>query len=262
MYNYFIQAYATYKGLFYWLNWPGYISNIFLRPVVMVLTYALLGRFALSPETARDYALGVGVYSMMFILVGGIAQSYTYDRSQGTIAFLFMSPANRLVNYLSRMVWHFPNALLVFIFGIATACWLVDMNFGLVNWTAFIISVIITAASITAFGQAVGVVAIAIRNWLNTFGLLLGIFIAVTGIIIPLSTFPPVVQEICKILPMTNGLSAIKLAFTGGAFSDVWSLIIREALTGLAYLTLGYFGFVVFERVVKHNGALDTETEN
>ena len=262
MYNYFIQAYATYKGLFYWLNWPGYISNVFLRPIVMVLTYALLGRFALSPEAARDYALGVGIYSMMFILVGAISQSYTYDRSQGTIAFLFISPANRLVNYLSRMALHLPNALLVFVFGFGTAWLLVDINFGLVNWGAFVLSIVITAASIAAFGQAVGVVAIAVRNWLNTFGLILGLFIAFTGVIIPLSVFPPVVREICKILPMTNGLAATKLAFAGGAFSSVWSPVLREALTGLVYLALGYIGFGVFERVVKHNGSLDAETTN
>lgn len=262
MYNYFIQAYATYKGLFYWLNWPGYISNIFLRPVVMVLTFALLGRFTLNPEAAREYALGMGIYSMLFIVVGGITQSYTYDRSQGTIAFLFMSPANRLVNYLSRMLLHFPNALLVFIFCFAMVCLLVDIDFGLVNWMAFIISVVITAASLTALGQAIGVVAIAVRNWLNIFGLILGIFIALTGVIVPLSVFPSVIQEICRLLPMTNGLAAARLAFTGGAFADVWSLIIRETLTGLTYLFLGYLWFILFERVVKHNGALDEETMN
>jgi len=262
MYNYFIQAYSTYKGLFYWLNWPGYISNVFLRPMVMVLTYALLGRFALNPDAARDYALGVGVYSMMFILVGAISQSYTYDRFQGTIAFLFISPANRMVNYLSRMLLHYPNALIVFAFGFGTACLLVDIDFALVNWWAFIISIVITAASIAAFGQAIGVFAIASRNWMNTFGLILGAFIVFTGVIVPLSAFPPAVREICKILPMTNGLIATKMAFAGGAFSNIWSPILREALTGLVYLGLGYIGFRVFEKVVKRNGALEEDLMN
>ena len=218
MYNFFRQAYSTYKGLFYWLNWQGYISNVFLRPIMMVLTYAILGKFALSPDAARDYALGIGIYSMMFILVGGIAQSYTYDRHQGTIAFMFISTANRLSNYISRMVLHFPNALLVFVFGFATACLVVSIDFGQVNWLAFTIAVFVTAASLTAFGQAVGVITIAVRNWMNAFGLLLGIFIALTGIIVPLSVFPPVVREICKLLPMTNGLIATRLAWVSQMF--------------------------------------------
>jgi ABC-2 type transport system permease protein len=262
MYNYFVQAWSTYKGLFYWLNWPGYISNVFLRPMVMVLTYALLGRFALDLDAARDYSLGIGIYSMMFILVGAISQSYTYDRFQGTIAFLYISPANRLVNYLSRMLLHIPNALLVFIFGFGTACLLVNINFGLVNWLAFILSVFITACSIAAFGQAIGVAAIALRNWMNTFGLILGLFIVLTGVIIPLSVFPPVVREICKLLPMTNGLIATRLAFAGGAFSSVCYPMLREALTGLVYLFIGYIGFGVFETIVKHNGALEEDIMN
>ena len=260
MYSFFIQSYSNYKGLFYWLNWPGYISNVVLRPMVMVLTYALLGRFALNPEAARNFALGIGVFSMVFILVGGIAQSYAYDRSQGTIAFVFLSPVNRLVNYLSRMIIHLPNALIVFFFGLAAAWLLAGIDFGLVNWGGFIISIVITAASIAAFGQAIGVVAIALRNWLNTFGLILGIVMALTGIIVPLSVYPPFIQEFCKILPMTNGLTAAKLAFAGASFTSLWSLVLREALTGLVYLFLGYCGFWLFERVVKHTGALDAET--
>ncbi len=262
MYNYFIQAYATYKGLFYWLNWSGYISNVFLRPVVVVLTFALLGRFALNPEAARDYALGVGIYSMVFILAGGITQSYAYDRSQGTIAFFFVSTANRLVNYLSRMLLHYPNALLVFFFGFATACLVVDIDFGLVKWASFIVAVLVTAASIAAFGQALGVVTIAVRDWFNTFGPILGILIALSGVIVPLSVFPPVVREMCRLLPMTNGLAATRLAFTGGAWPDVWPLVLREALTGLVYLFLGYLGFLLFERVVRNKGSLELESSS
>jgi ABC-2 type transport system permease protein len=262
MKNFFKQAFLTYKGLFYWLNWPGYISNVFLRPVVMVVTYTLLGKFALGPDAARDYALGIGIYSMLFILVGGIAQSYTYDRFQGTIAYLFISPEKRSVNYLSRMIFHYPNALIVFFFSFATVCLIVDISFGTLNWWAFILSIIITAFSISAFGQALGVVAIVVRNWMNTFGLILGLFIALTGIIIPVATFPPIIQEICKLLPMTNGLMATRLAFTGASFSDVAFLMARELITGLVYLALGYIGFEVFERAARHTGTLDAEISN
>jgi hypothetical protein len=57
MYNFLVQAYATYKGLFYWLTWPSYISNVFLSPIVFVMIYSILGRFALGTEAARYYGL-------------------------------------------------------------------------------------------------------------------------------------------------------------------------------------------------------------
>jgi ABC-2 type transport system permease protein len=260
MYNFFMQAWATYKGLFYWLNWPGYISSILLRPVVVVIMYSILGRFALNPEAARDYALGVTVYSMVFVLLGGIVQSYTYERVLGTLSFLYVSPANRLVNFTSRVVFHYPNALLAFTTGLITAWLVVDINFGLVNWIGFITSLLVTAVSITAFVQCLAIFVIVFREWLSTFGLILGILLVFTGVIIPVSVFPPVIQEFCRILPMTNGLSAIRSAFVGAAFAEIYLIVLREALTGLVYFTVAFIGFRLFESLVRRMGILEVET--
>jgi hypothetical protein len=198
MYNFWLQAYLTYKGLFYWLNWISYITNIFIAPAIFVMSYSILGRFALGPEAALFYGLGIAMSHMTFILIGGITQAYTYDRDLGTISFLYVSPANRLVNFLSRPVLHYPNALL-------------------------------------------------------------GILLIFTGMMIPLEIFPPFFQGFANILPVTNGLAAIRDAFNGAIFSDVYLIIVREALVGLAYLTLGFIGFTVFERVAKRTGVLEQE---
>jgi ABC-type polysaccharide/polyol phosphate export permease len=260
MYNFFTQAWATYKGLFYWLNWSGYISSILLRPVVVVIMYSILGRFALNPEAARDYALGITVYSMLFALLGGIVQSYSYERVLGTLSFLYVSPANRLVNFLSRVVFHYPNALLSFTTGLITAWLVAGIDFGPVNWTGFIISLLVTAASITAFVQFLGTFVIVLRDWLNTFGLILGILLVFTGVIIPIGVFPPALQEFCRILPMTNGLSAIRFAFAGATTYEVSLLILREALTGLVYLAIAFIGFRLFEYLARRMGTLEMET--
>lgn len=260
MYNFFVQAWATYKGLFYWLNWSGYISSILLRPVVVVVMYSILGRFALNPEAARDFALGITVYSMLFALLGGIVQSYSYERVLGTLSFLYVSTANRLVNFLSRAVFHYPNALLSFTTGIITAWLITGMDFGPVNWTGFIVALLVTAASITAFVQFLGIFVIVLRDWLNTFGLILGLLLVFTGIIIPVSVFPPALQEFCRILPITNGLSAVRLAFAGAVFSEVSLLILREALTCLVYYTIAFAGFRLFEHVARRLGTLEMET--
>src|SRR3989304_4641024 len=116
MRNYLIQAYATYKGLFFWLNWISYISSVVLAPVITVITYAILGRFALGPEEAIYYGFGIIMSRMSYILIGGIAQTYTYDRNLGTISFMYVTPASRLANYLRRPLLHYPNAPLGFVF--------------------------------------------------------------------------------------------------------------------------------------------------
>jgi ABC-2 type transport system permease protein len=259
MRNFLIQAYSTYKGLFYWLNWSGYITNVFLRPIVVVIMFSLLGRFALNPEAARDYALGVTAYSMVFILLGGITQGFTYDRNLGTIQFLYTSPANRLINFLSRPVFHYPNALLVFTASMTTAWLVVGIDFGPVNWAGFITAIIVTAATIAAFGQFLGIFTIIFRDWLNVFGFSIGILLALTGVIIPISVFPSGIEELTKLLPLTNGLMAIRETFIGASLSSVSTHIIRDALTGLVFLTIGFLCFRLFEHIAIRKGTLDIE---
>lgn len=121
MYNFAVQAYSSYKGLFYWLNWMSYISNVFLYPVAQVIIFALLGRFTSSPEIAQAYALGLSVFSMASILISGLTQSYSYERQLGTLSFIYVSRVNRIVNFMSRPLLHYPNALFSFTFALTTA---------------------------------------------------------------------------------------------------------------------------------------------
>jgi len=259
MYNFAVQAYSTYKGLFGWLSWPSYISNVFLRPILLVLMYSILGRFALDPARAQMFAIGITGYAMAFILMGGITQSYAGEREGRTLAFIYVSQVNRHVNFLSRAILHYPNALLSFIATVITAWLVVGLDFSAVNWAGFVSAVLITAASITAFAQFSGIFSIVFREWFNTNALANGVLFALSGVIIPISIFPTFVQEIARSIPMTNGLSVIRATFIGAPFSEVSGSILREALTGIGYYTIASFGFVLFERVVKQKGTLDLE---
>jgi ABC-type polysaccharide/polyol phosphate export permease len=221
--------------------------------------YSILGRFALDPARAQMFAIGITAYTMVFILMGGITQSYAYEREGRTLAFVYVSQVNRHVNFLSRAILHYPNALLSFITTVITAWLVVGLDFSSVNWAGFVIAVLITAVSITAFAQFAGIFAIVFREWFNTNALANGILFALTGVIIPISIFPTFVQELAKLLPMTNGLSVIRATFFGAPFSEVSGSILREALTGIAYYTIASFGFILFERVVKRTGALNLE---
>jgi ABC-type uncharacterized transport system permease subunit len=259
MYNFFVQAYSTYRGLFAWLNWPGYISGAIAQPFATVVMFAILGRFTGDPEAARVYSLGIAVVSMAFILLAGVSQSYQYDRTYGTISFFFVSPANRLVNFLSRSILHFPNGMLSFTLGMTAAWIIVGLKFNDVNWAAFIITVIIIAISITAFGQLMGVISIAMRDWVGIQGVANGILTILCGAIIPLSVFPGFIQESARFLPITNGLTAIQDSFTGASFSEVSGPVLREAVTALAYYIIAFGGFIFFESRAKKTGTLERD---
>ena len=260
MFNFIVQAYTTYKGLFGWLNWFSYITTVLFRPVVLVIIYSILGRFAGSPEVVRSYAIGIATYTMAVIVLPGITQCYTYDRSGGTLSFFFASPANRLTNFIARAVLHYPNALLSFAATLVTAWIMLGLGFSSINWAGFTIAVLVTAASITALGEFLGIFAIIFRDWTNIQTALVGAILVFTGVIIPLTVFPTGMQEVARLIPVTSGLVAIKGTFTGAPVGEVWGYIIREGLTGVVYFVLGFIGFVQFERVARQKGTLELET--
>lgn len=260
MYNFIVQAYATYRGLFYWLNWISYTSNIIAGPAIFVITYALMGSFAFDIETARYYGLGIILNQMSFMLISGVTQAYTYDRSLGTICFFYASPASRLLNYLSRPVLHYPNGLIVFSVGL-TALWLlVDIDFSLLNWSGFVLVVLVTAASIVAFSQFLGTFAIVVRDWINAMTVSVGILFVFTGMLVPVDALPAPIRWVSGILPITNGLAAIRASFEGSRLTDLYPFIAREAVIGGIYLIIGFFGFVFFERVARRTGTLETDS--
>jgi ABC-2 type transport system permease protein len=259
MYNFILQSWLTFKGLFTWLNRWGYPSSTIIQPFATVILFIVLGKYTSNPDLVRSYALGISVSSMAMIAIAGLTQTYTKERSNGGTSFVFVSPVNRLTHFIARSVLHFPNALVAFFFSMVATRFIIDLDFGSVNWPVFMLSVLATDLSIIAFGQLLGVASVAVRDWYGMQGLANSVLLIMSGVIIPVSVFPGFLQEFSRLLPITNGLTAVKSAFTGSPLADVSVNILREFLTGLAYYVLAYFGFIFFERVVKNTGSLERD---
>jgi ABC-2 type transport system permease protein len=259
MYNFMVQSYSTYKGLFYWLNWHGYVSGVLLQPFASVIMFAVLGRFTSNPDTVRAYALGISVLGMAFILIGGLTQSYTRERGLGATQFIFVSTVSRLENFIARMLLHYPNALVSFVFGMLAAWTILQLDFGRVAWGGFSAATLVLIFSLTAFGQLLGVLSVAVRDWIGIQGVANGLLLILTGAIIPVDAFPNFIGEFARLLPVTNGLLALKAAFAGEAWAAVAGDILREGVTGLVYLAIAFACFRLFEARVKRTGTLERD---
>jgi ABC-type polysaccharide/polyol phosphate export permease len=134
------------------------------------------------------------------------------------------------------------------------------MNFSMVNWSGFVLAILVIAAATTAFAQLMGMYALAFKEWLPIYWLSGGILGLMTGCIIPISVFPGPIQEIAKLLPITNGLFAVRAAFSGAPMSAIYGYILREALTGGIYLLIAFIAFLYIEQWAKRTGVLDVET--
>lgn len=258
MKNFFRQSYYTYRGLFMWLNLPGYISSMILYPIANVMMYSLIGRFAGSTDTAA-FAIGIVIFSMSFSSINGLAQSYSYELSFGTLPFFYVSRANRLKNYLARGLLHYPNALIAFILGLATSCLAANISLSGVSWVPLILSVLAIAFSLISLGQLLGLISIITRNWIAVQGMALGLLMVFCGAIIPTGVFPGFITAITRAIPITNGLLAARAAFGGASLDATGVNILYELIAGLGYCIISYTAFNVFEAYAKRTGKLERD---
>src|SRR3972149_3018202 len=111
MYNFWVATWSYYKGLYDWLHWRGYIANVIGYPVMMVLLYSLLGRYALDAKMAAFFAIGMAVSTMTYNLISAIPQTSANALTGGGPPHLDPPAAHRLEVLPSRWVVHYPTGL-------------------------------------------------------------------------------------------------------------------------------------------------------
>jgi ABC-2 type transport system permease protein len=262
MYNFWIQTITQYRGLNDWYKGPPFFANFILFPAITILMWAILGRFALDAKAAMFFAIGQMVSTAAYGIFCASTMSYANDRWYSTLSLLYISPASRFQNFASRAVLMFPIGLVCCVTCLVMIRLTTPVDFGAINWPVLVLALIVVNLSIVAFAQFLSIFSIVFREWLNTLAIALGVILILTGVVMPLTIFPTWVQELGKLIPITNGLITIRSAFAGEAFSAGSFDLLREAVTGLVYFMVGYFGFVLFEGVAKRGGIMDAEDTN
>jgi ABC-2 type transport system permease protein len=251
------QALFSYKGLFMWLNWPGWVSSMFLRPALMVGIFGLTGRFARGDAASEAYIIGMTAFAVPHLLMGSVLQGFAYERSFATLGFLFTSTGSRAQAFVARGLLHYPNAALTVVSSLVFAAVLLGSDFSGANWPAAIACYGLIIASTLMFGLFAGNFCIAFRDWQVTFNILQAVFLALTGAVIPLEDLPPGLRQLAEVLPVTHGLQALRGAFAGAAMGEIGDELAAEALIGVAYGVAGYFLFRAVEAYARRTGAYE-----
>ncbi len=256
--NVSLQAYYSYKGLFLWLNWPAYISNIFIAPVVLVIMLTLTGRFAGASESVDSYILGVATYGIATILCGGILQSFFYERAFGTLSMIYASRSNRWISYWSKGMLHYPNGVLTASTSLFFGWLLLDLDLSRTNWPALVLLFALVSFSCLSFAMFLGNFSIAFRDWFIALTFANGILLALTGVIVPTSELPGLLGEVGHILPLTHGLSGLRESVAGAGIGTVKDDILYELILGLSYMLAGGVLFRLVEANAKRTGTYES----
>jgi ABC-2 type transport system permease protein len=188
----------------------------------------------------------------------GVVMSIGGDRWNGTLPYLFGTPANRIVMFFGRALVHVLNGILTVAIGFMWGVVLLRLDLGHTNLGLLALTILVTTLSTCGLGLLMGCIGLITVNVMfvnNTVYFLLLIF---SGANIPPASLPAWMQVISNGLPLTRGIAAARALITGAGWNEIAPLLGDEILVGLAYGFLGYILFSWFETQAKRSGKLES----
>ena len=257
--NLWLQLYLGFRARFGWGTPTAYLVNAVIRPVLAMMMFGFLGRFAVDADLAKLIVVGISVNGAAVFLAGTITTSFNWEKWSGTLSMTFISSGSRLVHYFSRGLSHYPNGFVTIAMGLLGGLIFLGVDYSATNWGPFLLAVFLIVTSVLTFVLFLGNFAVLLQDWENLYTLALAIFLTMTGVVIPLSSMPLVLESIAQVLPISHGFLALKASLTGASFAAVQDELLLEVLVALGYAIVGYAGFRLVEREVKIRGTLERE---
>ena len=257
--NLWLELYLGFRARFAWSSPSSYLVNAVIRPMLTVMLFGFLGRFAVDPDLAKLIVVGISVNAAGVFLAGTVTTAFNWEKWSGTLSAIFVSSGSRFVHYFSRGLSHYPNGFVTIAMGLLGGLIFLGVDYSATNWGPFLLAAFLIVTSVLMFVLLLGNLAVFLQDWQNLYSIALGIFLTMTGIVIPLTSMPLVLERIAQVMPITHGFLALKAALTGASFASVQGELLRELLVALGYAVIGYVSFRLVEREVKLRGTLERE---
>ncbi len=254
---FFEGAYLSYIALFHWLRPVTYLASKIIAPLTQMLFFVFIGAYASGIQNAAFYVIGNSLIFTASSGIFGVTMSIGGERWEGTLPYLFGTPANRMAMFIGRAFIHILDGMLGVFIGLTWGIILFGLNLSHTDFGALILTIFITTFSTAGLGLLMGCLSLITRNVMfvnNTVYFLLLIF---SGANIDIATLPTWMRVISNILPLTRGVSSARQIINGGNLASVAQLLIQELLIGFVYVLLGYFTFRWFEIEAKRRGTLE-----
>ena len=254
---FFQGALLSYIALFRWLKPQTYLASKIIMPLSQLVFFSLLGSYATGPGSRSFYVIGNAVQMAAVSGIFGVTLSIGGDRQEGTLPYLFATPANRLVMFGGRAFIHVIDGMIGIVIGLTWGVLIMGLDLSKTEPLALALIILITTFSTSGLGLLLGCLSLMTVNVMfinNTVYFLLLIF---SGANLNLAQLPAWMQAVSSILPLTRGIAAARKVIGGASLADVSTLLIEEFLIGTMYIFIGYMMFRWFEFQAKQRGTLE-----
>jgi ABC-2 type transport system permease protein len=247
-------AIADLRVIYTWQTW---VFAWLLRILCQVTFFALIGKLFDSSAETHYLLIGNSVFIVAMISVY-VCVSAAWERQTGTLPLLIASPADPFIVFAGRGVnWLIDG----------TACATISLFalsplFGLpLPWPRALLAIpIIICAGTSTYCFALVLAGLVLRktelrNLIANLAYLM--LMLLCGVEFPTTFFPAGLRFASNILPLTNGLKAIRDLLSGAPAGQVLTNASLEAVAGCGWLALAFVLFRRFANSSRKAGSIE-----
>lgn len=250
-------ALLSYIALFHWMRPIQYMASKILMPLAQMFFFVYLGTYATGAANATYYVVGNALQIAAVSGIYGMTMSIGGDRDNGTLGYIFGTPANRLVVFMGRAFMNIIDGALGVVIAFTWGVLLMGLDLSNTDIGALALTILITTISTCGLGLLLGCLALITVNVMFVNNFVYFLLLIFSGANVQMHEMPAWVQFISSGLPLTRGINAARLLVQGASFADVTPLLLGELGIGLIYGILGYLLFAAFEVIAKRRGTLE-----
>jgi len=250
-------AWLSYVALFRWLSPSAYIAAKVAMPLSQMIFFTLLGMYAGRAQGPEFFFVGNSVHVAAVSGIFGVTMSVSGERNSGTLSYLIGAPANRLIVFVGRAFFHIFDGIIGAGIGMIWGLIILPVNFPDAKPVGIALAILAAAMSSSALGLILGCLGLLTRNiWFvnNTVYFLL---LFLCGSNVPIDNFPPWLQVISRMLPLTRSILSARMSFDGAALNSVMPELMIETTLGMGYMLVGYALFRAIEVRARSAGSLE-----
>ena len=254
MHHAFRAGLADYSAIFTWKSW---LAGWMVRVIAQVAFFALLGERI--GDDQKTFYLLVGNSIMIAALAGVFSLNMTSaERWAGTLPLLVASPSSPVIVFSARGSYLAVDGAL----SALAALFIAGTIFGMdLPWPQVLAVVPITAVVAFAsycFGTFLAGIVFRFRNINSLVVLTTHVsLMAACGVNVPLSYYPEALEWFSRVLPVTNGLLAIRGVFDGTDAATILGYTALEAAVAVWWMAVALASFNQLASRGRRDGSLD-----
>lgn len=228
-----------------------------VRMISQISFFALIGKLLQSDAQTTFFLVGNAV---MVAAQGALfaMNMTTAERGNGTLSLLLASPSRPVVVFAARGLYVMADGAFSALLGLFILGPAFGLHFPFPRVLLVIPLTLLVGLSAYSFSTFLAGVIIRRRE---TTGLIVNStyvsMMALCGVNVPVSFFPPWLEWIARCLPLTNGLEAIRGVLKGDSASSVAAHAGGELLVLAVWLSLALATFGFFMRAGQRDGSLE-----